>query len=98
MEVRITCIIKPGGHMNAHEAISHYGWWNELSGDRNIALRQDMVEWAKRQGNRTYVKDGRGNKVYCYVNKSRDGTEFLQTYRDGTWTDNLLALDDCPRR
>lgn len=96
MAVRITCVDKPGGNIqNPHEAISNYGWKNEETGKTGIATREEMVEWIKNQNGRSYVKDLYGNLVYCYVRKSVNGTEFLQTYTDGKYTDNLLSLASC---
>jgi len=95
MEIQIVCINKPYGHYNAHEAVLNYGFKDPSSGKTTITSRQDMVEWAKNQGNIAYVLDNYGRKVNCYVNR-KGITEFLQTYADGVWTDNLLALNECP--
>lgn len=95
MSVKITCINKDhGNHENPHEAISHYGWLNENTGKLGRSDRQTMVDWVK-EGNKAYVKDNLGNIAYCYVRKSPRGVEFLQTYSDGTYTDNLLKLPEC---
>lgn len=95
MSVRITCINKSSGyHENPHEAVSYYGWKNEITNDTGKSARQIMVDWVKNEGN-AYVVDAAGNKVYCYVNKSVNGTEFLQTQADGRFTNNLLELPEC---
>jgi len=95
MAVRITCINKSGGnHDNPHEAISHYGWLNESSNTSGKDDRQTMVNWIKK-GNKACVKDSYGNTAYCEVRKSLKGTEFLQTYADGKYTNNLLNLPEC---
>lgn len=95
MEIQITCANKPSGDLqNPHEAISDYGWLDP-SGNSDVSLRQVMVDWAKKAGNRAFVKDSYGNKVYCEVRKNSNGTEFLQTFADGKWTDNLLSLPSC---
>ena len=95
MTVRITCINKAGGyHEDPHEVVTHYGWLNEGTNEANKADRQSMVNWVK-QGNFAYVKDIYGDVAYCFVNKSRNGTEFLQTHRDNIPTDNLLKLPEC---
>lgn len=95
MSVRITCINKDEGyHENPNEAISYYGWINESSGKKGKDNRQTMVEWVKK-GNKEYVKDSYGNIAYCYVRKSSNGIEFLQTYADEEYTNNLLSLPEC---
>lgn len=96
MEVRIVCINKDGGnHDNPNEAVSHYGWLNEMTNESNKAGRQAMVDWVNK-GNKAYVVSKYGtSRVYCYVRTSVNGTEFLQTYSNGTYTDNLLELPEC---
>lgn len=95
MTVKIVCINKSDGyHENPHEAISHYGWKNESSDETGISDRQSMVNWMK-QGNYAYVVDQYGQKVYCQVRVSVNGTEFLQTESDNKLTNNLLSLIEC---
>ena len=95
MTVRIVCINKSSGyHENPHEAISHYGWKNESTGESGKSDRQTMVDWIK-QGNYAYVLDQFGQKVYCSVRVSVNGTEFLQTESDNKLTNNLLSLVEC---
>lgn len=94
MAVRIIAIRKTGGNSyDSHEAVSHYKWLNEQSNETGISTRVDMVAWVE-QNNRAYVRDKSGT-VDCYVNTSRVGTKFLQTYADGRWADNLLSLPEC---
>lgn len=96
MAVRIIAIRKDhGNHYNPHEAISHYKWLNEQTNETGIISRADMVAWVERErNNQAYVRDNLGT-VNCYVNVSRSGTKFLQTYADRRWTDNLLNLTEC---
>ena len=96
MEVRITCIKRDDGSVHDHDhAIDFYGWQNELTNKRALADRQAMVNWVKQPGNAAYVKNNFQQKVYCKVNTSRNGIEFLQTYSNGMFTDNLLHLPEC---
>lgn len=95
MAVRITCVNKPSGNnQNPHEAISHYGWVNEQTGERKITPRVQMVEWVEQNGS-AYVKDVYGNIAHCGVRTSIRGTKYLQTYTDGKYSDNLLSLPAC---
>jgi hypothetical protein len=93
MSCRITGIRKSGGADNPHEAISHYRWVDEQTNQTGITTRTEMVAYIDRGGT-AYVRDNLGT-VNCYVNTSRAGTRFLQTYSDNRWTDNLLDLPEC---
>jgi len=94
MSVRITCINKSNGdHSNPYEAISHYGWMEDGTNKTGITDRQTLANWMK-EGGVAYVQDKLG-KVYCKVNTSAKGTEFLQTFADGRYSDNLLSLMEC---
>ncbi len=95
MAVRITCVTKPSGNIqNPHEAISQYGWLNETTQETGVADRASMVDWVKK-GNQAYVKDFSGNTAYCDARENSNGTEYLQTYSDQQWTNNLLSLPSC---
>lgn len=96
MAVKIRCVNKPSGNIHdPHEAISDYGWIDEKDGKTGISTREEIVNWIKNKNGQAYVKDIYGNIAYCYVRKSVNGTEFLQTYTDGKYTDNLLSLPSC---
>ena len=95
MSVKITCIDKPSGNLqDPHEAISRYGWVDESTRNSGTSTRDQMVKFIKGNG-KAYVKDQRGNLVYCQLRKNSRGTEFLQTVTDGKWSDNLLSLPKC---
>ena len=36
-----------------------------------------------------------GNKAYVATRENAYGTQYLQTYADRVWTDNLLSLTEC---
>ena len=91
MALKITGIVKSGGADNPHEAISAYRYFDDQTGLTDTKDRATVVSWVK-SGTPAYVIDSYGHKVYCKVNVSKSGTEFLQTYSDNIWTDNLLAL------
>lgn len=95
MSIRITCITKSNGnHENPHEAVQYYGWVEDGTGKHARTDRQTMVKWVL-EGVDAYVKDYAGRIAWCFVNKSRNGTLFLQTHADGKPTDNLLSLPEC---
>lgn len=96
MSVRITCITKDNGnHDNPHEAISHFGWTNESTGESDIATRAEMVDFLDKQKGQAYVKNGT-KLAYCYTRQGKHG-RFVQTYSDNTPTNNLLELRECVR-
>lgn len=97
MAIRITCINKAEGwHEDPHHAISDLGWINDADGKSGKSTRIQVYDWLKAsQANRAYVTDSRGNTAYVYPRENANGTKFVQTYADGTWTDNLLALSEC---
>jgi len=94
--IRIICINKSEGyHDNPHEAVSFYGWISDENQKKGKTDRITMVDWIKNKKGIAYVTDKNDNKVYCYVNRSVNGTEFLQTQSDGRFTNNLLELPEC---
>lgn len=96
MSVRITCINKDGGnHDNPHAAISQLGWINEETGKSDKSSRETLYDWIKNKGGHAYVRDKYGNTVRVGTAETAGGTRYVRTYRDKTWTDNLLALPEC---
>lgn len=96
MSIRITCIKKSGGHHeDPHHAISELGWINERTDKTGRNTRLEIYDWIKDQNGAAYVRDARGNQVSVRTREHGNGTKFLQTYADGIWTDNLLALREC---
>jgi hypothetical protein len=96
MALEITCISKDyGNHNNPHEAIEKLGWLNESTGESDICTRLAMVEFIEKKKGSAYVADRSGNKAYLYVRTSVNGNKFVQTYADGKYSDNLLALLEC---
>lgn len=94
MAVRIIAIRKDGGnHYNKHEAVNHYQWKDERTGESKITERLPMVAWIE-DGGIAYTKSSDG-VVMCFVNRSAYGTKFLQTNADATSSNNLLNLPEC---
>lgn len=96
MSVRVTCISKDGGnHENPHVAISNLGWKNEETGATGNSTRLALYDWIKNKNGYAYVHDADGNTVKVGTAETAKGTKYVRTYRDGKWTDNLLALPEC---
>jgi len=97
MAVRITCVSKPSGNnQNPHEAISRLGWINEETSAQGTSTRLEIYDFIKQKGGQAYVIDRNGNKAYLGTLENAYGTQYVRTYADGVWTDNLLSLPQCP--
>ncbi len=96
MSIRVTCINKSGGyHADPHHAIERLGWVEDGTGRVGRNTRIELYEWVKNQNGVAYVRDSRGNKALVRARENARGIKFLQTYADGVWSDNLLALPEC---
>lgn len=79
--------LSTGGHL--HEHITDVQWRNPSNGNTGQSSRQAMVDWIN-QGNVARVQDAYGNDISVHVVNANP--PYIQTYADGVWTDNLLAL------
>ncbi|MEA3539913.1 MAG: DUF3892 domain-containing protein [Pseudomonadota bacterium] len=96
MTVRITCISKDGGnHENPYSAISDLGWIEDGTNKTGKSTRLQMYDWIKNKNGKAYVRDANGATAWVGTAESARGTKYVRTYRDSTWTDNLLALPEC---
>jgi len=96
MAIRITCINKSGGyHADPHHAITHLGWVQDGTGQTGKSSRLEVYGWIKNQNGTAYVLDAWGNRAIVGTREHANGTQYLQTYADRVWTDNLLALPEC---
>lgn len=96
MAIRITCINKSDGyHADPHHAISDLGWINDQNNETGKSSRLVIYNWIKDESGVAYVRDSRGNQARVGTREHSNGTKYLQTYADGIWTDNLLALPEC---
>jgi hypothetical protein len=87
---QVTCVTKPDRY-NTHEAIialSGPNWWG---------TRQQVVDAIKAKTD-TFFTFANGHRANIGWRKSPAGTEYVQTYADNDWTNNLLSLPECPRR
>ena len=85
-DVQVTCINKQPRN-NTHEGITH------LCGSGWKWTRQQVIDSI----------NARSNTFYTWVNGKRADVgvvhgpngDYVRTYADGVWTDNLLALPEC---
>ena len=86
-DVQVTCINKP--HRDSkHEAITHLG------GSTWHWPRQKVVDSINAKTN-TFFTRVAGKRAEVGVVDGPHG-QYLRTYADGVWNDNLLALPECP--
>jgi len=92
MALQITGIRKPGGR-HSHEAISHYRWRKDTTGEEGIDARLEVITYLENNNEKAYVSAG-GQTAWCAIRTNAYGTKYLQTYADGTYNDNLLSLPE----
>jgi hypothetical protein len=91
-DYRIDCVNKP--HRDSpHEHITQVGGPKSAGGRWHEPV-ENVVRYLDGKEHRFYT-DERGARAWVGVNTSRSGRRFLQTYADGVWRDNLLALPEC---
>jgi hypothetical protein len=91
-DVQVTCITKPHPQ-SPHEHITHVGnpspGWNWP--------REQVVASIEAKTNTFFVRDPKsGKRADIGVVRAAGHAPFLRTYADGYWSDNLLALNQCP--
>lgn len=86
MAVQVIARRMSGG--SGHEHISMLRWTDGT--ETKDSTRADMVTFVK-GGGQAYVTAS-GYTAYLRVRQTASGTEYVQTYADGVWKDNLLAL------
>ncbi len=87
--IEITAIRQSGG--TGHEHITDLSWKNTATNAIGTLTRQQLVDWLSSQGNQAIVQDAQG-AVYVGVVRPENAPPYVRTYKDGRWTDNLLAL------
>lgn len=85
-DVRVTCITKPN-RLSKHEGITHLG------GPSWRWTRQQVVDSIKAGTNTFYTMTVAGRADIGVV--EGPGGDYVRTYANGQWTDNLLALPEC---
>ncbi len=86
-DVQVTCINKQARN-NPYEGITHLG------GPRWRWTRQEVVDSINQKTNTFYTLVN-GKRANIGVVDGPNG-QYVQTYADGQWNNNLLALPECP--
>jgi Protein of unknown function (DUF3892) len=86
-DVQVTCINKLPRN-DTHEGITHLGGANWKW------TRADVIRSIE-NGSNTFYSRVDGYRAEVLVVNGSNG-KYVRTYRDGKWTDNLLALNECP--
>jgi len=87
-DFQITCINKPGSHLDPHtriEYIGHQAKWKMLEATAIRRIRNGTDSFF------TLVNGRRADVIVA----ERNGTPYLKTTLDDTRTDNLLSLPEC---
>ena len=85
-DVQVTCINKQPRN-NTHEGITHLG------GSDWKWTRQQVINSIKNKTNTFYTRVN-GKRADVGVVHGANG-DYVRTYADGVWNDNLLALLEC---
>lgn len=85
-DVLVTCINKTP-RQNPHEGITHLG------GNGWKWTRQQVIDSINAKTNTFYTQVS-GRRANVGVVDGPNG-QYLRTYADGVWNDNLLALPEC---
>ena len=91
-DYRIDCVHKPD-RMSAHEHITQAGGPKSEGGRWQDSV-ENIVRFIENKQHRFYTKEG-NSSAWVGVRSSASGRKFIQTYADGVWKDNLLALNEC---
>ena len=92
-DYQIDCVNRPDRN-SPHEHITSVGGPNPNGVGRWKDPVETVVRLIEQQSHRFYTKVG-GAQAWVGVRTSSSGRKFLQTYSDGIWRDNLLALKEC---
>ena len=74
----------------SHEHISRLKGYDAASGQTYDGTRDEWYSYV--QTGNAYVQDANGHCAPVFGRTSIIGNNYVQTKRDGYWTDNLLAL------
>ena len=85
-DLQVTCINKIPRN-DPHHGITHLG------GPGWKGTRQQVINDINSGANRFFTSVG-GKTAFLAVREHENGS-YVQTYADGVWNDNLLALPEC---
>jgi len=92
-DYRIDCINKPDRN-SRHEHITRAGGPKPDGEGRWRDSVPNIVRFIENKEHRFYTKEGDAS-AWVGVRTSAAGNKFIQTFADGVWKDNLLALQEC---
>lgn len=92
MSIRITHIRLSDG-IRDHEHITDVRWTSREDHGQGVSSSAAVVKWIDKEGGRAFVGSNGTEQRVTTVHPAF-GTAHLRTCADGSWTDNLLALDE----
>lgn len=93
-EFQVTCVTKPNRY-SQHEHITQLG--GPGGGGWTLAT-QEVINLIENKGETFYTLDGQKRANIGVRVHPQSRLKFVQTYADGDWNNNLLALDACAIR
>lgn len=82
---------RTGPFGQGHEAVTHYRWQEDGTNNGGITDKPTVVGWVG-GGVVAYVPGP--PQVRVGVVTASSGAQWLQTYADNVWTNNILALPE----
>ena len=92
-DYRIDCVNKPN-RASTHEHITNVGGPNPSGVGRYKFTVADVIRRIESKTDTFHTYEG-GYRADVGVRTSAAGNKYIQTYADGVWKDNLLALKEC---
>lgn len=86
-DLQVTCISKQN-RLSSYEGITHLG------GGNWYWTRQQVINAINAGQHSFYTLDPNGRRANVGIVERTTG-DYLRTYADNTWNDNLLALPEC---
>jgi hypothetical protein len=81
--------------IRGHEHIAGLFWRDDASGLTGYKTRPEMVSYVKTYGvGSVWCPDQYGGSGQWVHTNTNGRVEYVQTFADGRWTDNLLALPE----
>ena len=88
MTIRCTGRHMAGG--DGHTHIESLRWVADGKSETQTSASEILIKWIKNNNGQAYVVDGNGDRLWVAVVEA--DPPYLQTQKDGAWTDNLLGL------
>jgi Protein of unknown function (DUF3892) len=80
---------------NGHEHIAYLWWQNDKTNETGCSTRETMVAYVKANGDESVWSPDQNGGPSAWVHVNNNGrVEYVQTFADRRWTNNLLSLPE----